>query len=55
MLNLSTWEGVVWLLFFTVPIITLLGLAIAAVVWEIKYPIPKPKPKDAQPTLTPDA
>ena len=55
MLNLSTWEGVVMLLLFTVPIITLLGLAIAAIVWEIKYPIPKPKPKAAQPTPAPDA
>ncbi len=54
MLNLSTWEGVVMLLLFTVPIITLLGLAIAAPFFlNIKHP--KPKPKDAQPTPAPDA
>ena len=53
MFNLATWEGVLWFLFFATPFITLLGLAIAAVVWEIKCA--KRKPKGAQPAPTPDA
>ena len=53
MLNSITWEGVWWLLFASTPFITLLGLGIAAVVWEIKCS--KPKPKAAQPAPASDA
>ena len=52
MLSSITWEGVLWILFASMPLIGLTYLAIASFFLEIKHP--KPKPKDAQPAPTPD-
>ena len=53
MLDSITWEGVLWILFASMPIIGLSVVLVASFFLEIKHP--KPKPKDAQPTPAPDA